>query len=268
MVDVSARTDEALAPLLREPERVAVLCDLDGTLAPIVARSEAVAIAEATRIALARCAERCAMVAIVSGRRAVDARRIVGLEKITYAGNHGLEILRPNSPGPTPLVDLGEAAHAASAFVDALEFGRLADPALRREDKGPIVALHWRDAADESLAENVAAAIAAEAEESGLATHRGRKVLELRPDIPFDKGRAVASLLDSNDASIALYAGDDRTDLDAFAELSRRRERGMLSAVARVGVASADGPTAIVERADLVVAGTDGVLSVLRALSD
>lgn len=267
MVDASATSDEVLTPLLRAPHRTAILCDLDGTLSPIVGHPEDSAIPDSARVALARLADRYALVAIVSGRRASEARRIVGLGKLTYAGNHGLEVLYPNASQPTPLVDLGAADSAAPSFVDALEYGRLIGAGLRREEKGPIVALHWRNAPDERLAENVAEQIAAEGKGAGLRIHRGRKVIELRPEIDFDKGRAVASLLDSADARIAFYAGDDRTDLDAFAELVARRERSSLEAIVRVGVRSPEGPQEITAQADLVVAGPEGVVEVLRALS-
>ncbi len=267
MVEPSATLDDALAPLLREPARAAVLCDLDGTLAPIVARPEETAVPAAVRIALARISNRCALTAIISGRRAIDANRIVGLEKITYVGNHGLEVLYPNAPDPTALVELGAAATAAASFVDDFVYGRLPDAGLRREDKGPIVALHWREAPDEPLAEAIVGQIAAEAERAGLAIHRGRKVIELRPAVRFDKGQAAAALLDSADADVALYAGDDRTDLDAFAELAARRERGTLTAAVCVGVRSDEGPEELASKADLLVDGPEGMLAVLKALS-
>ena len=57
----------------------------------------------------------------------------------------------------------------------------LREAGLRREDKGPIVALHWRGADDEYAAERLAREIGARAEAAGLALHEGRRVLELRP---------------------------------------------------------------------------------------
>ena len=65
----------------------------------------------------------------------------------------------------------------------------------------------------------------------------------------------------------ALFAGDDTTDLDGFAALDALCDEGGLDAAVRVGVASDDGPPAIVERADLVVDGVNGFGNVLAALA-
>ena len=46
--------------------------------------------------------ERFGLVGCVSGRRAEEARRLVGLDGIAYAGNHGLELLLPGDEAPRP----------------------------------------------------------------------------------------------------------------------------------------------------------------------
>jgi trehalose-phosphatase len=108
---------------------------------------------------------------------------------------------------------------------------------------------------------------AAEAERDGLAVHWGRKVLEVRPPVEFDKGRAVRKRVERAASRAALFAGDDTTDLDAFDALRRLEEEGALDAAVLVGVRSDEGPSAIVERADVVVDGVDGFTQVLAALA-
>jgi len=257
----------AIEPLLAEPGAAAILCDLDGTLAPIVERPELAAVPDEARVALARIADRYAAVAVVSGRRASVARRIVGLEKLTYIGNHGVELLLPNGSEARAAPELGADARAAARFAGDLDAGELDAAGLRVEDKGPIVALHWRGAADEAGAEALAERIAARAEAAGLVLHRGRKVLELRPPGEVDKGTAVESLLLGTAATAALYAGDDRTDLDAYSALDRLVACGRLGHAVRIGVASAEGPEEIALRADVVVAGPAGLLPILAALA-
>ena len=124
---------------------------------------------------------------------------------------------------------------------------------MRTEDKGAIVAWHWRGAPDEEAAHAAVKRIAEQASEAGLEPHWGRKVLEVRPPVRVDKGGAVRELLRDVDVDAALYAGDDTTDLDAFRALTELVEAGRLKAAVRVGVRSDEGPPAIAEEADVVV---------------
>ena len=105
-----------------------------------------------------------------------------------------------------------------------------------------------RTASPDRVAEIGAAAV-----EEGLVLHRGRMVLELRPGDEVDKGTAIESLLLGSEAAVALYAGDDTTDLDAFAALDRLEASGRLAAAVRVGVASAEGPSEVTALADVSV---------------
>jgi trehalose 6-phosphate phosphatase len=91
-------------------------------------------------------------------------------------------------------------------------------------------------------------------------------VLEIRPPIPFDKGRALEGLIEGRSFVAALYVGDDATDLDAFAALAELVEAGDLDAAVTVGVRSEDGPPEVAERADVVVDGIDGMRQVLAEL--
>ncbi|HZU60713.1 MAG TPA: trehalose-phosphatase, partial [Solirubrobacteraceae bacterium] len=153
------------------------------------------------------------------------------------------------------------------------EFGRETDTAdvrrtgVRLEDKGAILAFHWRGAADEDAARQAIDSIATRAEGAGFRTHWGRKVLEVRPPVQFDKGVGVTGLLDSRNIGAAMYVGDDVTDLDAFRAIGRLAEQGRIQHAIRVGVQSEDGPPQIVEEADVVVQGTQGVRDLLSALA-
>jgi trehalose 6-phosphate phosphatase len=138
---------------------------------------------------------------------------------------------------------------------------------VRLEDKGPIMAFHWRGAPDEDAARTRVEGIAQEAEAAGLLSHWGRKVLEVRPPVPVDKGRPVRELVRRSGVRTALFGGDDATDLDAFEALESMVADGELDAILRVGVRSEEGPPGIVERADLVVDGVAGFAALLEALA-
>jgi trehalose 6-phosphate phosphatase len=253
--------------LRADPSAAAVLTDIDGTLAPIVARPEEAAVPERASALLSRLAGMYAVVGCVSGRRAAEARRLVGVDEISYAGNHGLELLPPGERAPLLDPSLGERAEAAPRFAAGLDAARLAAAGLRLEDKGPIQALHWRGAGDERAAEQLAGEIAARAAETGIDPHWGRKVLELRPRGGGGKDRAVGALLSQGDVSAAVYGGDDRTDLDAFRRLRELRDEGRLATAVCVGIASSEGPPELASESDLSVEGPTRWLTVLETLT-
>jgi trehalose 6-phosphate phosphatase len=257
-----------LDPVRRRPGAGALLFDVDGTLAPIVARAEEAAVPGEVRALLAQLVGRYALVACVSGRRAVDARSLVGVDGIAYAGNHGYELLAPDAAEPQIETAVQSRAELAATYAAALDREQMERLGVRLEDKGPIQALHWRGAPDEAAAAAFVERVGTEAERDGLVTHRGRKVLELRPVAGIDKGSAVRSLLDeAGGIEAALYAGDDRTDLDAFRALRELADAGRLEAAVCVGVASAEGPEEIREEADLVIDGAGAMASVLAELA-
>jgi trehalose 6-phosphate phosphatase len=258
---------DALEPLRAEPERAAILTDVDGTLAPIVERAEEAAVPAAAREVLAALADRYALVGCISGRRAAEARRLIGLDTLAYAGNHGLELLLPGEQAPSADPSVSGREREAIEFLASLDGGRLDAAGLRQEDKGPIQALHWRGSADEAAAESRAHEIAIEAGKAGLEPRWGRKVLELRPLGGGGKDGAVASLLADERLDRAAYAGDDRTDLDAFRRLRELSDEGRLSVAVCVGVVSAEGPPELAEECDVTVKGTEGWLAILEWLA-
>jgi len=269
-VSAAARASgiEALvAPLRDDAARTAILSDIDGTLAPIVERPDDAVVPYEARAVLAELVERFALVACVSGRRAADARRLVGVEQIVYAGNHGFELLLPGEDTPRPDPALGRRATEAREFAGGLDARELAAADLRLEDKGPIQALHWRGAADGEHARALALSIAAAAQNVGLVPRWGRKVLELRPVAGIDKGSAVTRLVRERELGRAMFGGDDDTDLDAFQALRWMQRSGRLRTAVCVGVGSEEAPAALAERTDLVVDGTAGYLEVLRAVA-
>jgi trehalose 6-phosphate phosphatase len=261
-----ARLAEALQPLRADPSRSAVLLDIDGTLAPIVRYADDAHVPESTRSLLIEIARRYGVVACVSGRRASDARRIVSIGTISYIGSHGTELLRAGTTESVqdPAVrDWGKRIQEFGREADNAELRRLR---VRIEDKGSIVAFHWRGAPDEEAARAAIDAIADRAEHGGLRTHWGRKVLEVRPPVRMDKGAGILAFLEDADLDAAIYVGDDLTDLDAFRGLGELVAEGRLRSALRVGVRSEDGPSELSDEADLVVDGTQGVRRVLEGL--
>jgi trehalose 6-phosphate phosphatase len=229
-----------------EPEKAAVLLDIDGTLAPIVERPEDAAVPAETRAEVERLAGRYALVACISGRPAADARRMVGLDGVEYVGVHGLES-HPGVPEYTPQL---------ARLIETAEW-----PWRVETKAGVTAAFHYREVTDEEAADAVARVVEA-AEALGLAAQRGRKVIEVKPPIDADKGTAARALLEERGLDRALYAGDDTTDLDAFRGLD---EADLVVAV-KVAVGSPEMNPRLLTEADLVVDGPGELLYLLRTL--
>jgi trehalose 6-phosphate phosphatase len=265
-VPPAATLVEALAPLRDDPPHAGVLLDIDGTLAPIVRHAGDATVPERTRSLLTEVSRRYGFVACVSGRQASEARRIVSIGSITYVGNHGAEVLRGGRVETEVEGELSSWGRRIGAFVAEQDTEALRRNRIRLEDKGPISALHWRGAPDEGAAEHMLAGVASDAEKAGFVTHWGRKVLEIRPPVEFDKGTGIVHLLADEDLSAAMYVGDDTTDLDAFRGLRELVDSGQLGRAVLVGVRSDETPSGIEREADLLVDGTEGVRLVLEAL--
>lgn len=233
---------DLLARLAAEPQRAAILLDVDGTLAPIVERPEDAGVPEETRLELGRLASRYALVACVSGRTGEEVERLVDVPGVAIVGEHGLEL----SP------DAAQWADRIAVFASGVDW-----PAERK----PLsVSFHFRRSDDHAAARAYLTRVEAAARAEGLVPRWGRMVLEVRPPVEAHKGTAVAALVRRAAVTGGLYAGDDTTDLDAFGGLD-----GLELAV-RVAVDSAEAPPALLAAADLVVDGTDGMLALLREL--
>ncbi len=262
----SALLNESLAPLRANPSDSAVLLDIDGTLAPIVEHAADASVPESTRQLIIAVSRRYAQVACISGRRASDARAMVSIGTIAYLGSHGGELLRSGWTEAQIDPALAEWSERVDEFRRASDTGELRRRRVRIEDKGPIIGYHWRGAADEADARAAIDSLAARAKRAGFEVHWGRKVMEVRPPVPIDKGRGVRSLLGERSYTAALYVGDDVTDLGAFHALRELAQEGVVEHAICVGVTSDEGPPGIAAEADLMVAGTDGVRELLAAL--
>ncbi|RZL77088.1 MAG: trehalose-phosphatase [Rhodococcus sp. (in: high G+C Gram-positive bacteria)] len=197
--------------------RPAVFLDFDGTLAEIVREPTAAALVDGMATVLADLVRRCP-VAVVSGRDLADVRARIGLPGIWYAGSHGFELVGPDGQHhqhPDALAAVPVLEQMAHLLGE-----RLRDvPGILVEHKRFAIAVHYRNVAADRVAEVVAAVYETAAGEQRLRVTGGRKVVELRPDIEWDKGRALEWVLDhlpGDRPLVPIYVGDDLTDEDAF----------------------------------------------------
>lgn len=259
-----SRSDSPLSFLLDAPKVSALTTDIDGTLCRIVDRPEKAKVPERARHTLESLSHKLAMVACISGRAALTARKMVGAENVVYFGTHGLELLSPGHDDPRMMLE-GEEAERARNFVAKHDNPLWVAAKIRIEDKGPVQALHWRGAGERT--ENFVRVIADQAESAGLATHWGRKVMELRPPDMEGKAGAVSELITNWKIENMVFAGDDQTDLDAVRRLQGLKEDGEIKNLFIVAVASDEGPPELIEVADLVVAGPEEWIDMIEDLA-
>lgn len=199
--------------------RPAVFFDFDGTLSDIVDNPDAAVLVSGAAEALQTLSTRCP-VAVLSGRDLADVQQRIGLPGIWYAGSHGFELVGPdgshhqNEAAMAAVPVLSEAAAALDAQLGAI-------PGVVVEHKRFAVAVHYRNTARDQVAE-VIAAVRTIGKQHGLRVTTGREVIELRPEIDWDKGKTlrwvISRLIDRGevDSVLPLYLGDDITDEDAF----------------------------------------------------
>ena len=214
-----SRFDAAVSGARAGGKKVCVFLDYDGTLAPIVRDPDRAFISEATREAVRR-VSRAFPTAIITGRAVEKVRAFVQLDHLLYAGSHGLDIQGPSE------ADCGAvgARHVALrhqpglAHEDAMRRVRLAlaertvpIDGAHVEDNKFCCSVHFRNVrhrADEdpSCAGPCAAECAVrdavrdvlndlDPEGARYAVREGKKVLEVRPSLPWHKGDALEYLL-------------------------------------------------------------------------
>ena len=234
----------------------AVFLDYDGTLTPIVARPELATLSAAMATVLRDLAARCP-VAILSGRDLADLQQMVTLDGMVYAGSHGFDVDAPE--------ELGGRVRRGEDFADVLAVARArlkeaVAPIAGAwvEDKAFAVTLHFRQVApeDEPAVEAAFSGVADAFPE--LRRTGGKKVLELRPNVEWDKGRALHMLLERMNRSVThfpLFIGDDETDEDAF------------RAVVGSGIGIRVGEPHVASAAEYFLADSDEVATFLAGLA-
>ena len=211
----------ALEPLA-SASPLLLLFDIDGTLAPIAPRPQDAAVPDAARRALASLAALPDVrVGLVTGRSADDGARLVSVPGLWVIGNHGVETVDPDGTrhiDPAALAFAEPLARAADALAPLVA----ATPGTLLEDKRWSLSLHYRLAPAAEPRLRTAAEHVARVEKLRLG--EGSAVLEVRIPVEVDKGTAVLTLARRLGAAApgaaVLFAGDDRTDEDAFRRLA------------------------------------------------
>ncbi|HUF53808.1 MAG TPA: trehalose-phosphatase [Dehalococcoidia bacterium] len=248
-----------IRPLL-EYRPLVILSDIDGTLAPIVDNPDEASVSTRARVTLEALLDRGVGVGLITGRAMVRAQEMAGVTRAMYAANHGLNI------------HAGHGIEAPEALRGWVEKAQLLLPSLADlekagvsvEDKGPIIALHYRRATNEDEARGAILAAATAAAANGFRVQEGRKVVEIRPPIDISKRTAAVELARRMKARAVLCMGDDLTDVDLFDGVRSLRAEGVDSVI--VAVLSPEIQEKVLAAADYSVEGVEGVEALLEGV--
>jgi trehalose 6-phosphate synthase/phosphatase len=189
--------------------------DFDGTLAPIADSPDRVVFPLSLRTSLERMLN-TTWIAVVSGRALEDLRSRVGIDNLVYAGNHGAEIGIEGTVLHTSGVD--KTSVILRTFLNKLRIGFAGARGVLVEDKGITASIHFRqvDPSQEGDVLRIFWDIARDYEHVFRITN-GKKVMEIRPHAAWNKGQAVAQIMELRGRGMMpVYVGDDTTDEDAY----------------------------------------------------
>ncbi len=270
MSESSRSTDASLSRALAMAREVlahapaGLLTDFDGTLSPIVSDPMMSRLVDGASGALSTLAERLAVVAVVTGRAPLDARRMTGVPGLLIVGNHGTEWLEPGAVEPV-------SAPEAASFRARLDAALAPMPQLDGvmvEHKGISAAIHYRNAPDPAAARDAIREALTDVETHGFELGEGRMIVEVRAPGLGNKGSAVDGIIERFGLRGVVVMGDDVTDLDMFRVVAARRREGALSGLV-IGVGGADREItpAVADAADVMLAHPEQAATFLAALA-
>lgn len=200
---------------IRKPS---LFLDYDGTLTPIVPNPDDALLSEENKEIITQLSQNIP-VSVVSGRDRKDLWSKVMIDSVYYAGSHGFDIT-----GPDNLEMQHESEHEVIPSLDKAEKNlkeNLKDiPGATVERKKYAIAVHYRNV-DEKDVPFVKDTVFEELDRyEGLKKGLGKKIIELKPNLDWHKGRALEWLLENLDWNpkqyYPVFIGDDITDEDGF----------------------------------------------------
>jgi len=246
-----------------------LLTDIDGTVSEMAPAPHLSVIDGRALESLDALALHLAIVGVVTGRAAADARRLTARPELLHIGNHGYERIHGSkqtfAPGVEPyLSGVGEAAEAVRS---AQHFDEdLAGAVI--ENKRFTASFHYRLCADPDRAQMaIRRIIDPIAGAAGLKIFDGKMVIELRPPLPVNKGTAITELVDELDLNGLIFFGDDTTDIDGFVAV-RTYDRSAGFKGLAVAIVTPDSNPSVAASADLHLHGVGECIEVLRRLAE
>lgn len=258
--------DRALWAVTHHPS--AIVCDIDGTISPIAPTPDLARLAGGAREALTRLTNLVEIVAVVTGRSAIDAATMVDVPGLLVVGNHGMEWIQNGElqvhPDVTPYQSrLAETMTALARFAASDE--RLRGAIV--EDKRLSGSVHYRLTPDAVVAREIlleeASALALT---HNLRVTEGRMVVEVRPPVHINKGAALQKIAEDHALLGMVFLGDDVTDVDGFRVLHMLRVVRNFAGVS-IAVADPEAKPEVIAAADAAIDGVESCVELLERLA-
>lgn len=240
--------------------------DIDGTLSPIASRPEEARLYPGTIETLQQ-ARNYADIAIITGRGIKDAAKMVTLDNITYIGNHGLEWCNglPDTHTVSLVPEAFPYVEPGKNLLDLAQAHFSDIPGIIIEYKSVGGTIHYRlTEAPETARKSILDLLEKPAQEQNMRLVEGKYNVEIRIPLTINKGEGLRRLCEQKRLQGVLFAGDDRTDLDAILEIKRQRQEGV--AAHAIVVQHPDTPPSLLSNADSLVEGVDGMAQLLKEM--
>jgi trehalose 6-phosphate phosphatase len=240
--------------------------DIDGTLSPFTPTPNEAKIYPGVLFLLEQ-AQKYAHVAILTGRSIDDGASIVNLDGLTYIGTHGLE-WSEGLPWLHP-VEITPAAlnyyEPGKYLLDLVEQHLSELPGVIVQRKRIGGSIHYRLAPDPiETRQKLLSLLEQPAQRVNMSLSEGKLIVEIRVPLPVHKGRAIRQFVERYDLNAVVFAGDDRTDLDAIREITRMRKDGR--AALSIVVRHHDTLSELLMQADIVVEEVPGMVDLFRKM--
>jgi trehalose 6-phosphate phosphatase len=253
--DLASVVQKACEVLSHRPS--ALVTDIDGTISHLVANPQDAFVSLEIKESLRRLVRVVDSVAVVTARENSVARRMVGVEGLTYVGSYALNASAAATPRDG--ADIRAVREAILPFLARM-------PVVTLELKDVSFALHYRNAPDKTgTRARLISFVEPVALEHGAKIMEGKQVIEVVPaDLP-DKGTAFGAMVDERDIKGVIFMGDDLSDVAILHEMRRRRKQGLQC----LGIAVVDEETPMPLRAsaDMTLNGVDEVEKFLLRLA-
>jgi len=247
----------------RDDEKTAIVTDVDGTISEIAPTPDEAMVNPVMRKTLVKLKNKFKLVAVISGRSVLNARNMVGVEGLLYVGNHGLEYLENGKIIMVP--GAAESLNQIKELGMELGKGELSKiSGLMFEDKGLCLSIHYRGCENpEYVRQSILETIQHSPQSKNLKISEGRKIVECKPPLGYDKGVILENIVEQQDLGRVIYLGDDITDLDAFKTLKDLENEGKIWGIS-VLVSSSEIPDYVKESSSFYVNDVNEVLKFLN----